>query len=119
MKETHLKKHNNNLSFNPNNNNSFFSNLVPFTKNIKGDLESKINQKVEFMLTITKTDGYNINEDISDDIINNLKKENNNNEDNDDYGNLLWKGSEIYHKRNLGLNNQNEDSNVIKGDWKY
>ena len=118
-----IQKINNiNLSFKQNNNKSFFSNLAPFTKNIIGNLESKVKQKDEVMLTRTKSDGCDINEDMSDDIINNLKKdkkkleENNSNEDNDDddYGNLLGTGCGTYHMRYLGLNNQNEDSNIIK-----
>ena len=117
-----IQKINNiNLSFKQNNNKSFFSNLAPFTKNIIGSLGSKVKQKDEVMLDRTKSDGSEINEDMSDNIINNLKKdkkkfeENNNNEDNDDdYGNLLGTGCGTYHMRYLGLNNQNEDSNIIK-----
>jgi len=117
-----IQKINNiNLSFKQNNNKSFFSNLAPFTKNIIGSLGSKVKQKDEVMLDRTKSDGSEINEDMSDNIINNLKKdkkkfeENNNNEDNDDdYGNLLGTGCGTYHMRYLGHNNQNEDSNIIK-----
>ena len=52
-----IQKINNiNLSFKENNNNSFFSNLAPFTKNIIGSFGSKKVQKDSIMFERTRSD---------------------------------------------------------------
>ena len=117
-----------NLSFKENNNSSFFTNLAPLTKNIIGTYGSKVKKKVG--LERTKSDGYDLNDFLSTDIINSLKKDkktlekkNNNNEEeekeNDDnneneYINLLGVGPCTYQSKYSGEKNQNEDSNIIK-----
>ena len=114
-----------NLSFKENNNSSFFTNLAPLTKNIIGTYGSKIKKKA--VLERTRSDGYDLNDFISADIINSLKKdkktlEENDKEENEDdnndneYINLLGVGAHIHHLRYSGIKNQNEneDSNVIK-----
>ena len=70
-----IQKINNiNLSFKENNNNSFFTNLAPLTKNIIGSFGSKKLQKQYNILARTKSDGFNIDENFSNDILKNLKK---------------------------------------------
>lgn len=117
-----------NLSFKENNNSSFFTNLAPLTKNIIGTYGSKVKKKVG--LERTKSDGYDLNDFLSTDIINSLKKDkktlekkDNNNEEvekeNDDnneneYINLLGVGPCTYQSKYSGEKNQNEDSNIIK-----
>lgn len=117
-----------NLSFKMNNNSSFFTNLAPLTKNIIGTYGSKVKKKVGFERT--RSDGYDLNDFISTDIINSLKKdkktleENNkeeeenkkNEDDNNDneYINLLGVGACTHHLRYSGVNNKNDDSNIIK-----
>jgi len=114
-----------NLSFKENNNSSFFTNLAPLTKNIIGTYGSKIKKKA--VLERTRSDGYDLNDFISADIINSLKKDKKtleekdkeeNEDDNNDneYINLLGVGAHIHHLRYSGIKNQNEneDSNVIK-----
>jgi len=117
-----------NLSFKENNNSSFFTNLAPLTKNIIGTYGSKVKKKVG--LERTRSDGYDLNDLMSTDIINSLKKDkksleekNNNDEeeekdkdDNNDneYINLLGVGARTYQLRYSGVKNQNDDSNIIK-----
>lgn len=117
-----------NLSFKENNNSSFFTNLAPLTKNIIGTYGSKVKKKVG--LERTKSDGYDLNDFLSTDIINSLKKDkktlekkDKNNEEeekeNDDnneneYINLLGVGPCTYQSKYSGEKNQNEDSNIIK-----
>ena len=117
-----------NLSFKENNNSSFFTNLAPLTKNIIGTYGSKVKKKVGFERT--RSDGYDLNDLMSTDIINSLKKDkksleekNNNDEeeekdkdDNNDneYINLLGVGARTYQLRYSGVKNQNDDSNIIK-----
>jgi len=114
-----------NLSFKENNNSSFFTNLAPLTKNIIGTYGSKVKKKA--VLERTRSDGYDLNDFISTDIINSLKKdkktlEENDKEENEDdnndneYINLLGVGAHTHHLRYSGIKNQNEneDSNVIK-----
>ena len=117
-----------NLSFKENNNSSFFTNLAPLTKNIIGTYGSKVKKKVG--LERTKSDGYNLNDFLSTDIINSLKKDkktlekkNNNNEEEEkeyddnnenEYINLLGVGPCTYQSKYSGEKNQNEDSNIIK-----
>ena len=129
-----IQKINNiNTSFKQNNNNSFFSNLAPFTKNIIGPLESKANKKKYIKALSTKNIEIENNENISNIILNNLKRnktyavQNNNDEksDNDDksdneekekdddYENLMGVRSESYQMGYLALEKQ-EDSNIIK-----
>lgn len=119
-----IQKINNiNISFKQNNNNSFFSNLAPFTKNIIGPLEKKVNPK-PCLFYPRKNLGFG-KEIISNDILNSLEKDENNNEEeeksedgnDDDYGNLLGKGCGSYRMRYLSLNNiQGEDLKVEKRD---
>lgn len=117
-----------NLSFKENNNSSFFTNLAPLTKNIIGTYGSKVKKKVG--LERTRSDGYDLNDLMSTDIINSLKKDkksleekNNNDEeeekdkdDNNDneYINLLGVGARTYQLKYSGVKNQNDDSNIIK-----
>lgn len=117
-----------NLSFKENNNSSFFTNLAPLTKNIIGTYGSKVKKKVG--LERTKSDGYDLNDFLSTDIINSLKKDkktlekkDKNNEEeekeNDDnneneYINLLGVGPCTYQSKYSGEKNQNEDTNIIK-----
>ena len=121
-----IQKINNiNLSFKENNNNSFFTNLAPLTKNIIGSFGSKKLQKQSNMLARTKSDGFDIDENFSNDILKNLKKEkkkieennkdfkeeNDNNDYDDEYDNLLGVGTNSYY---LKLKNENEESKIIK-----
>ena len=121
-----IQKINNiNLSFKENNNNSFFTNLAPLTKNIIGSFDSKKLQKQSNMLARTKSDGFDIDENFSNDILKNLKKEkkkieennkdfkeeNDNNDYDDEYDNLLGVGTNSYY---LKLKNENEESKIIK-----
>ena len=117
-----------NLSFKENNNSSFFTNLAPLTKNIIGTYGSKVKKKVG--LERTKSDGYDLNDFLSTDIINSLRKDkktlekkNNNNEEEEkeyddnnenEYINLLGVGPCTYQSKYSGEKNQNEDSNIIK-----
>ena len=120
-----------NLSFKENNNNSFFTNLAPLTKNIIGTYAAKVKKKVGFERT--RSDGCDLNELISSDIINSLKKDKetleeknkknkkedndkkNENENNDnEYFDLLGVGAYTHHKSYSELKNQYEDSNIIK-----
>ena len=117
-----------NLSFKENNNSSFFTNLAPLTKNIIGTYGSKVKKKVG--LERTKSDGYDLNDFLSTDIINSLKKDkktlekkDNNNEEEEkeiddnnenEYINLLGVGPCTYQSKYSGEKNQNEDSNIIK-----
>ena len=117
-----------NLSFKENNNSSFFTNLAPLTKNIIGTYGSKVKKKVG--LERTKSDGYDLNDFLSTDIINSLKKDkktlekkNNNNEEEEkeyddnnenEYINLLGVGPCTYQSKYSGEKNENEDSNIIK-----
>lgn len=117
-----------NLSFKEKNNSSFFTNLAPLTKNIIGTYGSKVKKKVG--LERTRSDGYDLNDLMSTDIINSLKKDkksleekNNNDEeeekdkdDNNDneYINLLGVGARTYQLKYSGVKNQNDDSNIIK-----
>ena len=121
-----IQKINNiNLSFKENNNNSFFTNLAPLTKNIIGSFGSKKLQKQCNILARTKSDGFDIDENFSNDILKNLKKEkkkieennkdfkeeNDNNDYDDEYDNLLGVGTNSYY---LKLKNENEESKIIK-----
>ena len=121
-----IQKINNiNLSFKENNNNSFFTNLAPLTKNIIGSFGSKKLQKQCNILARTKSDGFDIDENFSNDILKNLKKEkkkieennkdfkeeNDNNDYDDEYDNLLGVGTNSYY---LKLKNENEESKVVK-----
>ena len=106
-----------NLSFKENN-----------TKNIIGTYGSKVKKKVG--LERTKSDGYDLNDFLSTDIINSLKKDkktlekkNNNNEEEEkeyddnnenEYINLLGVGPCTYQSKYSGEKNQNEDTNIIK-----
>lgn len=117
-----------NLSFKENNNSSFFTNLAPLTKNIIGTYGSKVKKKVG--LERTKSDGYDLNDFLSTDIINSLKKDkktlekkNNNDEEEEkeyddnnenEYINLLGVGPCTYQSKYSGEKNQSEDSNIIK-----
>ena len=117
-----------NLSFKENNNSSFFTNLAPLTKNIIGTYGSKVKKKVG--LERTKSDGYDLNDFLSTDIINSLKKDkktlekkkNNNEEEEKEYDdnneneyiNLLGVGPCTYQSKYSGEKNENEDSNIIK-----
>ena len=120
-----------NLSFKENNNNSFFTNLAPLTKNIIGTYGSKFNKKVG--LERTRSDGYDLNDYISTDIINSLKKdkktleeknkknekEENDKKNEDDYNdneylNLLGVGGCTHHLGYSEIKNHYEDSNIIK-----
>ena len=120
-----------NLSFKENNNNSFFTNLAPLTKNIIGTYGAIVNKKVGFERT--RSDGYDLNDLISTDIINSLKKDKEtleeknkknkeedkgkkNVDDNNDneYFDLLGVGACTHHMSYSEVKNQNEDSNIIK-----
>ena len=105
-----------NLSFKQNNNNSFFTNLAPFTKNIIGTLHANIKQKEDVGLNIAKNNRCNNNKIISEDKSKKINKNNNKLEDNnndidedDDYKNLLGTGCGSYQMRYIGLNEQTED----------
>ena len=122
-----IQKINNiNLSFKQKNNNSFFSNLTPFTKNIIGPLKSGANPKQNIISHKVK-----YNENLEDENISNydfkrvkkikkMKKEKNNideednDEDNDDYGNLMGVGCGSYQMGYLEESNQNEDQKEVK-----
>ena len=121
-----IQKINNiNLSFKENNNNSFFTNLAPLTKNIIGSFGLKKLQNQSNILARTKSDGFDIDENFSNDILKNLKKEkkkivennkdfkeeNDNNDYDDEYDNLLGVGTNSYY---LKLKNENEESKIIK-----
>ena len=120
-----------NLSFKENNNNSFFTNLAPLTKNIIGTYGAKVNKKVGFERT--RSDGYDLNDFVSTDIIDSLKKDKekleeknkkNEKEDNDkkneddnndnEYFDLLGVGACSHHMNYSEVKNQNADLNIIK-----
>ena len=123
-----IQKINNiNLSFKENNNNSFFSNLAPFTKNIIGSFGSKKVQKDSIMFERTRSDGFNIDENLSNDIIKDLKKDkkiieenskdnkDDENNDDNDYENLLGIGAEgkkSYHMRYIGIKDESDSKNI-------
>ena len=109
-----------NISFKQNNNNSFFSNLAPFTKNIIGPLEKKVYPKPCLFFSSAKNLRFG-KEIISNDLINNLKKDKKNNEEEnsendneDDYGNLLGTGCGSCQMGYLGLNNNQEEDLKIE-----
>ena len=111
-----------NISFKQNNNNSFFSNLAPFTKNIIGPLKKDVNPKSCLFYPSAKNLRFG-KEIISNDILSNLKKDKKNNDEeedsendnDDDYGNLLGTGCGSYQMGYLGLNNnQDEDLKIEK-----
>ena len=110
-----------NISFKQNNNNSFFSKLAPFTKNIIGPLEKNVYPKSCLFYSSAKNLRFG-HELIPNDILNNLKKdkkndeeENSENDNEDDYGNLLGTGCGSYQMGYLGLNNnQDEDLKIEK-----
>ena len=91
-----------NLYFKQNNNNSFFSNLAPFTKNILGPIESKTNEKENIIRSKTKNNECEEDEDITNDNLNRGKRkilnleEEDNNDDNDEYDNLSGTGRGSY-----------------------
>ena len=108
--EGHLiqKINNINLSFKQNNNNSFFSNLAPFTKNIIGPLESTFKPNMDDAASGTQNDNYNLNFSSSNNKIDNLNKDkrekidqeiNDGNNNEDDYDNLGGIGGGSYQMR--------------------
>jgi hypothetical protein len=108
--EGHLiqKINNINLSFKQNNNNSFFSNLAPFTKNIIGPLESTFKPNMDDAASGTQNDNYNLNFSSSNNKIDNLNKDkrekidqeiNDSNNNEDDYDNLGGIGGGSYQMR--------------------
>ena len=102
-----------NLSFKQNNNNSFFSNLAPFTKNIIGPLNKNVYPKPNLFYSSAKNLTFG-KEIISNDILNNLKG-NSENDNENDYGNLLGTGCGSYQMGYSDLNNnQDEDLKIEK-----
>ncbi len=106
-----------NLSFKQNNNNLFFSNLAPFTKNIIGPLESISQNIMTPTLNIKRSNKEELLPKMTYDSgkkEKNEKKENNIEEDDDedDYGNLMG-GIGSYQMGYL-VNNEGEDSNNEK-----
>ena len=108
--EGHLiqKINNINLSFKQNNNNSFFSNLAPFTKNIIGPLESTFKPNMDDAASGTQNDNYNLNFSSSNNKKDNLNKDkrekidqeiNDGNNNEDDYDNLGGIGGGSYQMR--------------------
>ena len=116
-----LQKINNiNFYFKHNNNNSFFSNLAPFTKNIIGSLESKENKKPNIMCSERKNKEYEEDENIANDNLYQRKKykinleEENKDYGDDDYGNLLGTGCENYQIGYLEQKNEVDEPNKEK-----
>ena len=111
-----IKKINNiNLSFQENNNNSFFSNLTPFTKNIIGKFGYKKNKKKDSIFKKHQShpnDTITINENniIKNEIKELEKKDNQDSED--EY--LSGIGHRSYQMRYLGLKNPVEDKKIQK-----
>ena len=106
-----------NLSFKQNNNNLFFSNLAPFTKNIIGPLESISQNIMTPTLNIKRSNKEELLPKMTYDSgkkEKNEKKENNIEEDDDEngYGNLMG-GIGSYQMGYL-VNNEGEDSNNEK-----
>ena len=113
-----IQKINNiNISFKQNNNNLFFSNLAPFTKNIIGQLEPNNSCVFTPTYSIKRSSKEGIMPKIT---LNNDEKEknekeekNNEEEDEDDYENLMG-GTESYQMGYLGSDNKRDDSKKIK-----
>ena len=110
-----IQKINNiNISFKQNNNNLFFSNLAPFTKNIIGPLESN-SKKKNYKKSLSSNNVVNELKAVND-FKKNKNIENDNEDDNkdDDYKNLMGVRSESYQMGYLELNSQEENSNNNK-----
>ena len=107
-----IQKINNiNISFKQNNNNLFFSNLAPFTKNIIGPLES--NNSCLFTPT------YNIKRSSKEGALPKIaldtgkKEKSNEEEEEDDYENLMG-GSGSYQMGYLGSSSKRDDCEITK-----
>ena len=111
-----------NLSFKENNNNSFFSNLTPFTKNIIGKLGYKANKKTESFHKKYSNHPYKYmfeNKQINNKE--NNKKESYEGQDPEEEEYLAGIGHRSYQMRYLGLkkpqneinNQKNEKANLI------
>ena len=112
-----IKKINNiNLSFKEINNNSFFSNLTPFTKNIIGKFGIKKNKKKESLFKRHQSNPFNLMNMFENNNSNNNinEQDNNENQDSDEEDYLSGIGHRSYQMRYLGLKNPHEDTNTQK-----
>ena len=112
-----IKKINNiNLSFKESNNNSFFSNLTPFTKNIIGKFGYKKDKKNGTELKRNQTNSYNLANMFENNHSKNKinDQENNENQDSDEDEYLSGIGHRSYQMRYLGLENCHEDTTTQK-----
>ena len=113
-----IQKINNiNISFKQNNNNLFFSNLAPFTKNIIGPLESK-NSCIftpTYNIKLSSKEGVmpKITLDTGKKEKNEKEEKINEEEEEDDYENLMG-GAGSYQMGYLGSNNKRDDCKRTK-----
>ena len=107
-----------NQLFKQNNNNSFFSNLTPFSKNIIGKIGYKKNKKNEKVYKRHRSNPYNyINiNNINNELANNInnEQENKDEKDSDEENFISGMGHRSYQMRYLGLKNPHEDSVIEK-----
>ena len=112
-----------NQLFKQNNNNSFFSNLTPFSKNIIGKIGYKKNKKNEKVYKRHRSNPYNyINiNNINNELANNINNEQENKDekdsdekDSDEKNFISGIGHRSYQMRYLGLKNPHEDSVIEK-----
>ena len=113
-----IKKINNiNLLFKQNNNNSFFSNLTPFSKNIIGKFGYKKHKKKESTYKRNQSQPYIPVDMFENNLINinNNEKENNIDEkDSEENDYLTGIGHRSYQMRYLGLKNPDEEADTQK-----
>ena len=105
-----------NQLFKQNNNNSFFSNLTPFSKNIIGKFGYKKSKKNDKIYKRQRKNPYNLINNINSNFINNKKdeQENDDGKDSDENDFLTGIGHRSCQMRYLGLKNPLEDSKVVK-----
>ena len=108
-----------NLSFKEKNNNSFFSNLTPFTKNIIGKFGYKKNKKSESLFKRHQSNPHELMNMFENNLENNKDIEKENEEKNENQGSeedeyLSGIGHRSYQMRYLGLKNPENDMNKQK-----
>ena len=105
-----IQKINNiNLSFKENNNNSFFSNLASFTKNIIGHLNSKTRQNLINNIHRNKSYCGSLDTNLKNNLLKNVENKILNTEKDDDDDNLLGARCYSYQLGNLPLENGNDN----------
>ena len=112
-----IKKINNiNLSFKEINNNSFFSNLTPFTKNIIGKFGYRKNKKKDSLFKKHQNNPFNVMNILEGNPSKNKdnEEENNENHDSDEDEFLSGIRHRSYQMRYLGLKNPHEDTSAQK-----